>query len=281
MQWRARDQIWTFPRAALVMGVVNVTPDSFSDGGSFHDRKAAIAHGLRLIDEGADIIDVGGESTRPGAAPVDEKEELRRVMPVIEALADKAPVSVDTTKPAIARAAVKSGAAIINDVAGNRADFEMWEVVAEARAGYVLMHMQGTPQTMQDNPRYKNLVEEVNEFFNERLKRLNAFAVASDQVVLDVGIGFGKTVEHNLQLLAGLKAFTKWKRPILLGASRKGFIGRITGAEQPADRLAGSLACACWGVAAGANIIRAHDVAATRQAVRMSESILQWTQMHD
>jgi dihydropteroate synthase len=281
MQWRARDQIWTFPRAALVMGVVNVTPDSFSDGGSFHDRKAAIAHGLRLIDEGADIIDVGGESTRPGAAPVDEKEELRRVTPVIEALADKAPVSVDTTKPAVARAAVKSGAAIINDVAGNRADFEMWEVVAEARAGYVLMHMQGTPQTMQDNPRYKNLVEEVNEFFNERLKRLNAFAVASDQVVLDVGIGFGKTVEHNLQLLAGLKAFTKWKRPILLGASRKGFIGRITGAEQPADRLAGSLACACWGVAAGANIIRAHDVAATRQAVRMSESILQWTQMHD
>jgi dihydropteroate synthase len=281
MQWRARDQIWTFPRPALVMGAVNVTPDSFSDGGSFHDRKAAIAHGLRLIDEGADIIDVGGESTRPGAAPVDEKEELHRVMPVIEALADKAPVSVDTTKPAVARAALKSGAVIINDVAANRADFEMWEVVAEARAGYVLMHMQGTPQTMQDNPRYKNVVQEVNEFFDERLKRLNAFAVASDQVVLDVGIGFGKTVEHNLQLLAGLKAFTKWKRPILLGASRKGFIGRITGAEQPADRLAGSLACACWGIAAGANIIRAHDVAATRQAVRMSGSILQWTQMHD
>jgi dihydropteroate synthase len=143
------------------------------------------------------------------------------------------------------------------------------------------MHMQGTPQTMQDDPRYGNVVQEVNEFFDERLKRLNAFGVAADQVVLDVGIGFGKTVEHNLQLLASLKAFIRWKRPILLGASRKGFIGRITGAEQPAERLAGSLACACWGVSSGANIIRAHDVAATRQAIGMIESILQSTQRHD
>jgi dihydropteroate synthase len=256
------------------MGVVNVTPDSFSDGGRFADVKAAIAQGLRLIAEGADIVDVGGESTRPGATPVDADEEYRRVIPVVEGLAGHVPVSVDTMKPGVARAALKAGAVIINDVGANRTEPEMWNVVAEAKAGYVLMHMQGSPQTMQDHPRYKNVTDEVNEFFDERLKRLNAFGIASDQVVLDVGIGFGKTVEHNLQLLASLKAFTKWKRPILLGASRKGFIGRITGTEQPADRVAGSLACACWGVVAGANIIRAHDVAATRQAIRMTESIL-------
>ena len=257
------------------MGVVNVTPDSFSDGGKFNSPKAAIAHGRRLIDEGADILDIGGESTRPGAAPVKETEELRRILPVVEGLAAKVPISVDTIKPTVARAALKAGAVIINDVAANRTDPEMWAVIAEASAGYVLMHMQGTPQNMQDNPRYKDVVREVNEFFDERLKRLNAFGVAADQVVLDVGIGFGKTVEHNLQLLASLKAFIRWKRPILLGASRKGFIGRITGAEQPAERLAGSLACACWGVSSGANIIRAHDVAATRQAIGMTESILQ------
>ena len=263
------------------MGVLNVTPDSFSDGGQFTSPKAAIAHGLRLIEEGADILDIGGESTRPGAAPVAEAEELRRVLPVIEALAGKVPLSIDTLKPGVAHAALKAGAVIVNDIAANRTDLRMWEVIAEGRAGYVLMHMQGMPQTMQDNPHYGNVVSEVNEFFDERLKRLNAFAVAADQVVLDVGIGFGKTAGHNLQLLASLKAFTKWKRPILLGASRKGFIGRITGAELPTDRLAGSLACACWGVSVGVNIIRAHDVAATRQAVRMIEGILESTQKHD
>ncbi len=263
------------------MGVVNVTPDSFSDGGSFQDSKAAIAHGERLIEEGADILDIGGESTRPGAEPVSEKEELRRVLPVIAALGSKVPVSVDTMKPNVARAALGIGAVIVNDVAANRSEPLMWEVVAEFKAGYVLMHMQGTPRTMQGNPQYADVVREVNEFFDERLKRLNAFAAASDQVILDVGIGFGKTSEHNLQLLAGLTAFTKWKRPVLLGASRKGFIGRVTGAEQPAERLAGSLACACWGVAAGANVIRTHDVAATRQALQMTEQILEWTRKND
>ena len=276
MQWRACQQIWEFPRPALIMGVVNVTPDSFSDGGSFHDPKAAIAHGQRLIEEGADILDIGGESTRPGAAAVSEKDELRRIMPVIEALAGRIPVSVDTMKPNVAREALRAAAVIVNDVAANRSEPHMWEVVAEFKAGYVMMHMQGTPQTMQNDPRYANVVRDVNDFFDERLKRLNAFAVAVDQVILDVGIGFGKTVEHNLQLLAALDAFTKWKRPILLGASRKGFIGRITGAEQPAERLAGSLACACWGVAAGANVIRTHDVAATRQAIQMTQRILEW-----
>ena len=263
------------------MGILNVTPDSFSDGGKFVDTKQAIAHGMRLIEEGADILDIGGESTRPGATPVGEKDELRRVLPVIEALASKIPVSIDTMKPNVAREALRAGARIVNDVAANRSELQMWEVVAEFKAGYVLMHMQGNPQTMQDNPQYENVVHEVNEFFDERIKRLNAFGVAVDQVILDVGIGFGKTVEHNLQLLAALDAFTKWKRPILLGASRKGFIGRITGTEQPAERLAGSLACACWGVAKGANVIRAHDVAATRQAIQMTHSILECTRKND
>lgn len=281
MDLRAGDQRWTFPRPALVMGVVNVTPDSFSDGGAFPDAKAAIAHGLRLMAEGADMLDVGGESTRPGAVPVDEAEELQRVIPVVEGLAGRIPISVDTMKPTVARAALEAGAVIVNDVMANRSDPEMWEVVAKAKAGYVLMHMQGTPRTMQDRPHYKNVVNEVNEFFDERLKRLNAFGIAVDQVILDVGIGFGKTVEHNLQLLASLNTFTRWKRPILLGASRKGFIGRLTGAESPRDRLPGSLACACWGVAAGASIVRTHDVAATRAAIRMTESIGQWTERND
>lgn len=263
------------------MGVLNVTPDSFSDGGQFLDTKVAIAQGLRLIEEGADILDIGGESTRPGATPVGEKEERRRVLPVIEALAGKIPVSIDTMKPSVAREALRAGAVIVNDVAANRSDRAMWDVVAEFKAGYVLMHMQGTPQTMQDNPRYANVVQEVNEFFGERLKQLNAFGVAADQVILDVGIGFGKTIEHNLQLLGALNAFTKWERPILLGASRKGFIGRITGAETPAERLAGSLACACWGVASGANVIRAHDVAATRQAIQITQRIIESTRKHD
>ena len=263
------------------MGILNVTPDSFSDGGRFLGTKQAIAQGLRLIEEGAEILDVGGESTRPGATPLSEKEELRRVMPLIEEFGGKVPVSIDTMKPNVAREALRAGAVIVNDVAANRSDPQMWEVIAEFKAGYVLMHMQGTPLTMQDNPQYENVVHEVNDFFDERIKRLNAFGVAVDQVILDVGIGFGKAVEHNLQLLAALDAFTKWKRPILLGASRKGFIGRITGAEQPAERLAGSLACACWGVAAGANVIRAHDVAATRQAIQMTQSILECTRKND
>src|SRR5436190_5484343 len=281
MQWRAGNHVWNFPGRVLVMGVLNVTPDSFSDGGKFDNARAAIAEGLRLIEEGADVLDIGGESTRPGAEPVTEEEELRRIMPVIEALAGKVPLSVDTMKANVAREALKAGAVIVNDVAANRSEPRMWEVVAEFKAGYVLMHMQGTPQTMQDNPRYSDVVREVNEFFGERLKQLNAFGGASDQVILDVGIGFGKTVEHNLQLLAALNAFTKWKRPVLLGASRKGFIGRITGAEQPAERLAGSLACACWGVAAGANVIRAHDVAETRQGIEMTQRILEWTRKND
>jgi dihydropteroate synthase len=272
---RAGQFEFTFPRPALVMGIVNVTPDSFFDGGRFLDASAAVAHALQLAEQGAEIIDVGGESTRPGALPVAESEELRRVLPVIEQLAGriKVPISIDTVKPGVARAALAAGASIVNDVAANRADSALWRLVAEVRAGYVCMHAQGTPQTMQANPAYTDVAREVREFFAERIRRLNDCGVGRDQIILDPGIGFGKTVEHNLQLLGAARSFTSLERPLLLGVSRKSFIGKLLGAELVA-RLPGALACTCLAVAAGVQIIRAHDVAETVQAIRMTEAIL-------
>jgi dihydropteroate synthase len=277
MLFRARQFEFRFPRPALVMGIVNVTPDSFSDGGKFLDPHAAVAHALELVAQGAEILDIGGESTRPGAEPVSEAEELRRVIPVIEKLAAKTTValSIDTLKPAVARAALAAGASIVNDVGANREGDAMWKVVAEYHAGYICMHAQGSPQTMQQHPAYADVVREVGEFFSERLTvMLNGTGVAAEQVVLDPGIGFGKTLEHNLQLLAGLRSFRKWRRPLLLGVSRKSFIEKLTGAKLN-ERLPASLACATLAVVAGVQIIRTHDVAATVQAVRMAEAILQ------
>ena len=272
---RAGQFEFVFPRPALVMGIVNVTPDSFSDGGRFLDASAAVAHALQLVEQGAGIIDVGGESTRPGALPVTEPEELRRVMPVIEQLAGriKVPISIDTAKAGVARAALAAGASIVNDVAANREDDALWRVVAETRAGYVCMHAQGTPQTMQAEPIYTDVVREVREFFSERSRRLSDGGVGRDQIILDPGIGFGKTVKHNLQLLGAARSFASFERPMLLGVSRKSFIGKLLGAELAA-RLPGALACACLAVAAGVQIIRAHDVAETVQAIRMTEAIL-------
>lgn len=257
------------------MGIVNVTPDSFFDGGRFLDAQAAVDHALQLVEQGAEIIDVGGESTRPGALPVAEPEELRRVMPVIAQLAGriKVPISIDTVKPGVARAALAAGASIVNDVAGNREDPALWRLVAEASAGYVVMHAQGTPQTMQAHPVYTDVVREVGEFFSERLRRLSDCGVGREQIILDPGIGFGKTVEHNLELLGAARSFTSLERPLLFGVSRKSFIGKLLGAELEA-RLPGALACACLAVAAGVQIIRAHDVAETVQAIRMTEAIL-------
>jgi dihydropteroate synthase len=273
---RARQFEIVFPRPALVMGIVNVTPDSFSDGGRFLDPAAAVAHALELVAQGAEILDIGGESTRPDAAPVAEAEELRRVMPVLEQLAGRVsvPIAIDTVKPAVARAALEAGASIVNDVAANREEDAMWRVVAGHGAGYVCMHMQGTPKTMQVNPVYGDVVREVRRFFFERMIRLNGCGIGQDQIIFDTGIGFGKTVEHNLQLLGALRSFTKLERPLLLGVSRKSFIGRLLGAELPA-RLSASLACACLAVEAGVQIVRAHDVAETVQAVRMAEAILE------
>jgi dihydropteroate synthase len=273
---RARHLEFSFPGPTLIMGVVNVTPDSFSDGGAFFDAKRAIEHSLKLLHEGADILDIGGESTRPQATPVTEEEELRRVLPVIRELAgvSKAvPLSIDTMKPGVAAAAVEAGAVIINDVGASRDDAAMWQIVRGSGAGYVMMHMQGTPETMQREPHYHDVTGEIGEFFAERLDRLRDFGIEPERTILDPGIGFGKSLQHNLELLASLRQFKKYQRPVLVGASRKGFIGQVTGVTVAAERLPGSLACACIAVEAGAQIIRTHDVAATRQAVRMVEAI--------
>lgn len=271
---RARHFEFRFPRPALIMGVVNVTPDSFSDGGRFLEPDAAVAHALKLVEQGAEILDIGGESTRPQAVPVGEIEELRRVIPVIERLAGcvQVPISIDTMKPAVARAALAAGASLVNDVAANREDDAMWRLVAEAEAGYVCLHMQGTPQTMQQRPHYADVVREVHGFFSARLRRLQDCGVGRDRTILDPGIGFGKTVEHNMQLLAALRSFKKLRRPLVLGVSRKSFLGGGSGAEL-ADRLPAALACASLAVEAGVQVIRAHDVAETVRAVRMTETI--------
>jgi len=274
MIWRACNRSWEFPRPTLVMGVVNVTPDSFSDGGNFQSTDQAVEHALRLAAEGADILDIGGESTRPGAESVDDSVELSRVIPVIKKLTDQTNValSIDTQKPAVAQAALGAGAVIINDIAANREDEVMWQLVAKTGVGYVAMHMLDTPQTMQKSPKYKNVVNDVEAFFYCRMERWTDWGMTLEQVVLDPGIGFGKTVEHNLALLAALERFTKMKRPLLVGASRKSFIGHLTNTEVN-DRLPGSLACACRAAQAGAGVVRVHDVKETVQALHTWESI--------
>jgi dihydropteroate synthase len=276
MIFRARQFEFVFPRPAFVMGVVNVTPDSFSDGGKFFNADDAIAHALKLIAQGAEILDIGGESTRPNAEPVSEAEELRRVIPVIEKLASQIaiPISIDTTKPAVAHAALQAGASIVNDVSANRDNDALWKIVSDFHAGYICMHAQGGPATMQKKPIYTDVIREINEFFQEQLGNLlNRIGVIPEQVVLDVGIGFGKTPEHNLQLLANLRSFTKLRRPLLLGVSRKSFIGKLLGAEVN-ERLPASLACATLAVESGVQIIRTHDVAETIQALRITETVL-------
>jgi dihydropteroate synthase len=272
MIFRARQFEFVFPRPALVMGIVNVTPDSFSDGGKFLNPRKAVQHALKLIEQGAEILDIGGESTRPNAKPVSEAEELRRVIPVIEKLAAKTKIalSIDTLKPAVARAALAAGASIVNDVAANRRDDAMWRVVAEFRAGYICMH---APPALHKLQRQKNMVFQVGRFFQERLKKLKAAGISPAQVVFDPGIGFGKILEQNLRLLASLRGFTKLRRPLLLGVSRKSFIEKLSGAKLN-ERLPASLACATLAIESGVQIIRAHDVVETVQAVRMAEAVL-------
>lgn len=282
MTFTARQFEFRFPRPAVVMGIVNVTPDSFSDGGQFLDANVAVDHALKLVVEGAEILDVGGESSRPGAEPVSETEELRRVIPVIEKLVPqvKVPVSIDTTKPAVARAALAAGASIVNDVAAAQGNKQMWRLVSDTQAGYIVMHSQGMPTTMQQAPVYKDVVREVGEFFSGQLVELFNEGVAVEQVALDAGIGFGKTLEHNLQLLAGLRNFTKWQRPLVLGVSRKSFIQKLLGADVE-KRLPASLACTVLALAGGGmHIVRTHDVPETVQAVRMAEAVLALKNKH-
>jgi dihydropteroate synthase len=274
--WRCRDQTLTLGERTIVMGIVNVTPDSFTDGGMYLTTDDAVRHGARLVDEGADVLDVGGESTRPGAEPVDVDEELRRVIPVIEGLTEiqqTTPISIDTRKPEVARAALEAGARIVNDVTAGR-DGAMLEAVADTGAGIVLMHMLGEPQTMQDDPRYEDVVAEVHEFLRERIEAAVFAGIAEERVCVDPGIGFGKNVEHNLALLRSVSALRLLGAAVMVGASRKRFIGVLTGAEDPADRLEGSLAAAVLAASLGADVVRVHDVAPTVRALRVADAIV-------
>jgi dihydropteroate synthase len=261
------------PRPA-VMGVLNVTPDSFSDGGSFFEPDAAVARGLVLASEGADLIDVGGESTRPGSEPVSLEEELRRVVPVIEELATavEAPISIDTRKAAVARAALAAGATFVNDVSALRGDPDMAAVVAGSGADLCLMHMQGEPGTMQDDPRYDDVVSDVKDFLEGRLAFAIGEGVTPEKIWLDPGIGFGKTLDHNLDLLRRLGEIAAIGQPVVVGASRKRFIGALTGRPE-GDRLAGSLAAAVIACERGAAMVRVHDVAATREALAVAAGV--------
>ena len=258
-----------------IMGVVNVTPDSFSDGGRFFDPQAAVTHALALAEEGADILDLGGESTRPGAAPVPLEEELRRVIPVIEQLAGKtrAAISIDTRKPDVARAAVRAGASIWNDVSALTYAKDSVEIAAALGCDIVLMHAQGDPRTMQDNPVYEDVVAEVTAFLGARIETCVAAGIARDRLIVDPGIGFGKTLEHNLALLANLDRLSSLGCPILLGASRKRFIAALDRDGPAANRLGGSLAALLAGWRRGAAIFRVHDVAETRQALKIAGAI--------
>jgi dihydropteroate synthase len=255
------------------MGVLNVTADSFSDGGRYRDLDAAIAHALRMVEEGAAIIDVGGESTRPGAAPVAVQEELDRVVPLIESLARRldAVISIDTMKPEVMRAAVVAGAGLINDVMALRSPGAL-ETAAASGAAVCLMHMQGTPRTMQEAPSYHDVTDEVARFLRERAQACEGAGVPAQRICVDPGFGFGKTVEHNLQLLAGLPAITGGAYPVLVGLSRKSMLDRLTG-RAVAERLAGSVALATIATLHGARIVRAHDVAAARDAVRVAWAV--------
>lgn len=283
MIWRGRNFSLDFSDGrSRVMGILNVTPDSFSDGGSFTDPKAAVAHARAMVEAGAEIIDIGGESSRPGSGPVPLDEELRRVIPVVEQISSHSSlvarhvlISIDTTKSEVARRALEAGAHIINDISAGRFDPAMLGVVAGAGAGLVLMHMQGTPQTMQLNPRYGDVTTEVVAFLRERLAAAEAAGIAAEQVAMDPGIGFGKTVEHNVALLRRLDAVCALGRPVLIGVSRKSLIAKLLGpGGAKADALRqGSVAAAVWSVARGAHIVRVHDVAETSQALRVIDEL--------
>ena len=256
------------------MGVVNVTPDSFSDGGLFLDPEAAIAHGEELVRDGAAILDIGGESTRPGAEPVEEAEELARVLPVIEGLADlEVAISIDTSKAAVAAAALNAGAEIVNDVTALRGDPEMGAICADRGATVVLMHMAGTPRTMQESPTYDDVVAAVRAFLVERLEAAIAAGIAEERIWLDPGIGFGKTAEHNMELLRRLGELADLGRPLLVGASRKSFIGKVDGSG-PGERLGGTIAASVLAAAEGAEVLRVHDVAEARQALAVATAVL-------
>jgi dihydropteroate synthase len=266
--WRFLGRFFDWSQRPLLMGIVNVTPDSFSDGGQFLAADAAVEQALRLVAEGADILDIGGESTRPGAEPVPLDEELRRVIPVIERTASRigVPISVDTTKAEVARRAILAGAEIVNDISGLQFDAAMVDVCRETKAGVICMHIQGTPQTMQQNPHYEDAVREICGYFRERLESLEASGVPAERVMLDPGVGFGKTAEHNLEILSNIAAFHELGRPVLIGHSRKRFLKKLLGRDVD-ERLAGGLGVSLALAAQGVEMLRVHDVAAHRDAL--------------
>jgi len=273
--FRVKSRALPVGRRAWIMGIVNATPDSFSDGGLALDPQRAVARGLALAEDGADIIDIGGESTRPGAEPVPAAEEIRRVLPVVQGLRKRtaALLSVDTTKAEVAEAVLDEGADIINDVSSFRLDPRILTLAARHGAGFVLMHMQGVPRTMQVQPRYDDVVAEVKAFLAERIDVAEAYGLSRESIIVDPGIGFGKRQRDNLALLAGLRALTELGRPVLVGVSRKSFIGKILDSP-PEDRLEGTIAAAVVSLVNGAAILRVHDVKAVSRAVRVAEAIL-------
>lgn len=276
MFWRTASHTFDLTHRGLIMGVLNVTPDSFSDGGHWFDPGTAIGRGLALVEEGADLLDIGGESTRPGVTPVEAEEELRRILPVIEGLRarSKVPISIDTMKARVAAAAMAAGADIINDISGLRHDPGMARVAAETRAGLVLMHLRGTPRTMQQQPEYADVVAEVRDRLTAAYHEAVDAGVHPEGLAFDPGIGFGKTLEHNLALLRALPEFQIHGRPVLLGVSRKSFLGRLLGQPDPLAREAPTTALTAWSRQHGVRILRVHAVKENAQALRMMEAIL-------
>ena len=274
VDWAIRDRVLSTADRTLIMGVVNVTPDSFSDGGRFLGAESAVAHGRLLLMEGADLVDVGGESSRPGAGAVPAAEEIKRIVPVIAGLVSAGvPVSVDTTKPEVAAAALAEGALVVNDITAFGHP-EMASLVAEARCGAVLMHMQGTPQMMQDNPTYGDVTIEVRDYLVERAAMAEAAGVERSRICLDPGIGFGKAQRHNLQLLARLDLLVATGYPVLVGTSRKSFLGKILDQPDPTERDVATAATVAIAATLGAAIVRVHNVDMTRQAVLIADAIV-------
>jgi dihydropteroate synthase len=275
--WKIAGREVDLSKRSLIMGILNVTPDSFSDGGEFFTAEKAIEQGQRMAADGAQIIDVGGESTRPGAEAVSADEELRRVLPVIAKLREttSAYISIDTSKAAAAREALKAGASIVNDVTGGRADPKMMPLVAEAKAAFIMMHMQGTPRTMQAAPHYEDVVGEVADFFRQQYARALDCGIESMAIAFDPGIGFGKTVEHNLSLLANLAGLRTHDRPIVVGVSRKSSLGKMIGSNEMSDRLAPTIAFTALLRERGANVLRVHDVRENVAALRAAEALLE------
>jgi dihydropteroate synthase len=275
--WKIGGTIVDLSRRGMIMGVLNVTPDSFSDGGEFLTVDKAVAHGVKMASEGADIIDVGGESTRPGAEPVSTEEELRRVIPVIEQLRRKIDklISIDTSKSEVAQGALDAGASIVNDVTGGRGDKRMMAVIVERQAAFIIMHMRGNPRTMQMEPCYDDVISEVADFFRQQYAQALECGIDPMAIAFDPGIGFGKTLEHNLALIANLEAIRMHERPLAIGVSRKSFLAKLIGSIVMSDRLAPAVALTSLLRARGADVFRVHDVKENVNALRVAEAIIQ------